>query len=254
MSASWKALRGDRWAAALGELLTAADLLAWMEQHTRVVKRDRHSCVGCLQVGDRYCFLKYYRHKGLVQRLQFWLGRGRGVCSFDNARALRAAGMEVPEPLACLRVPGGMLLLTEGIEHSTDLKSLWVEGQSDVRLEQLMQHAGAALAALHNAGFSHGDCKWSNFLVAGESMYLIDLEAVSICGKTGEGCARDLARFTLNAEDMGLPQPIYDAFLESYAEAMGVLPVDVTSRLVPRLSRLRQRHLKKYGQRGHRLI
>ena len=117
-----------------------------------------------------------------------------------------------------------------------------------------MQHAGAALAALHNAGFSHGDCKWSNFLVAGERMYLIDLEAVSSCHKTGEECARDLARFTLNAEDMGLSRLLYNAFLGTYAEAMGILPGDVTSRMAARLSRLRQRHLEKYGQRGHQLV
>jgi tRNA A-37 threonylcarbamoyl transferase component Bud32 len=254
VSATWSAVRGNSWAAAVGELLEPADLPAWMEKHTRVVKRDTHSCVGSLSVKGRHCFLKYYRCKSLLQRLQFRLGRGRAVNSFDNARALRASGLEVPEPLACLRVPDGMLLLAEGIEHGADLKSLWLEGQADARLEQLMQHAGAALAALHNAGFSHGDCKWSNFLVAGERMYLIDLEAVSICNKTGQECARDLARFTLNAEDMGLSRPLYDAFLGTYAEAMGILPGDVTSRMAPRLSRLRQRHLEKYGQRGHQLV
>lgn len=249
-------LRGDSWADALSERLKEGsdDGQSWMEQHTEVVKRDAHSSVGAICLQDRYCFLKYYRSKSLLQALLFRTGRGRGVASFDNAVALQAADVAVPAPLACLLVADGVMLLSEGIKSAVDLKTLWLQGPSDSQLKALMTNAAHSLAALHVAGFSHGDCKWSNFLVDGERIVLIDLEAVQSRSTFDAGCARDLARFTLNAEDMGLSQTNFDVFLASYAHEVEKTPEAISRSIVPWLEKLRQRHLKKYGRRGHSLI
>ncbi|MEP4145765.1 MAG: lipopolysaccharide kinase InaA family protein [Halioglobus sp.] len=256
MIARSRILRGDSWADALSERLKEGpgDGQSWMEQHTEVVKRDDHSSVGAMRLQDQYCFLKYYRSKSLLHRLLFRIGRGRGVASYDNALTLRAAGISVPEPLACLLIADGVMLLSEGITSAADLKTLWLQGQNDSQLQQLMLNAAHSLAALHAAGFSHGDCKWSNFLVAGERMLLIDLESIQVSSTLGAGCARDLARFTLNAEDMGLSQAHFDSFLASYARAMGRKSEEVSKLILPSLAKLRQRHLQKYGSRGHLLI
>lgn len=146
------------------------------------------------------------------------------------------------------------MLLTEGIGGSTDLKSLWVEGQSEERLGVLMRGAGATLSGWHGAGFTHGDCKWSNFLVADDAIYLVDLEAVNGGSLKGAGVTRDLARFTVNAEDMGLAAEHYRTFLESYSQLLGLQPDDLARRILPRLQLLRRRHLEKYGERGHPLL
>lgn len=249
-------LRGERWALSLRDRVAAgaADPFAWMERDTRLLKSDDHSRVGLLELEGSLCHLKCYRPKGPVQALGFRAGRGRGVAAFDNAVLLRRAGLDVPEPRACLRAGGAILLLTEALVEAADLRHLLVEAPVPASPADLLARAGAALAEWHAAGFSHGDCKWSNFLVTPQRMVLVDLEAVSRCNPAGEGPARDLARFTVNAEDMGMEPPAYRAFLDRYCSSMQLDPDAVVRRFLPRVEALRRRHREKYGERGRPLV
>lgn len=249
-------LRGDNWA---GELAGALQQLpetidSWMTQHAQILKSDAHSRVGLITLKDQLCYLKFYRYKSTLQRLGYRLGKGRALEAFDAALHLRAAGVAAPEPLACLRVDGGVLLLTAGVADSADLKSLWVQGLEGERLTEMLLAAARALASLHGAGFSHGDCKWSNFLCVDGRILFIDLEAVGPAVPGSSGSIRDLARFTLNAEDMGLDQACYDGFLAAYVEALGLEPEPLRDRIRKALLPLRQRHLERYGARGHALL
>ena len=251
-----RVLRGRQWGDQLLDALgtQGGNAARWMERETRIIKSDRHSQAGLLQLQGQPCHLKYYRPKGALQKLQFRLGKGRGVASFDNALRLKEAGLAVPEPLACVLAGGGILLLTQGIEQGRDLKSLWTEGQSGEQLQSLFERAAVTLASLHDAGFSHGDSKWSNFLVAADKIYLVDLEAVSRSRLEGPGCTRDLARFTVNAEDMGLAAGHYRTFLQRYTDELGLSADSVIQRIRPDVEALRRRHRDKYGERGHPLI
>lgn len=249
-------LRGEHWAHTLLETLSGdcADPLSWMQREARILKSDRHSLVGLVELGGALCHLKAYRPKGPLQSLQFKAGRGRGVSAFDHALALRAGGLSVPEPRACLCSGGVMLLLTEGIIDGTDLKSLWLSEPGEEFLAEVLERAGVMLAAWHRAGFSHGDSKWSNVLVAPDAMYLVDLEAVQQTTADGAGATRDLARFVVNAEDMGLAQAQFRRFLNSYCAAAALEEPALVRRVLPRVQSLRRRHLKQYGQRGHPLL
>lgn len=249
-------LRGQRWTRALAALAAAGgeDPYAWMERETRLLKSDAHSRVGLLHLDGALCHLKCYRPKGPIQSLQFRLGRGRGPVAYDNALRLLHAGLDVPEPRACLRTGGSILLLTEGLADGVDLKRLLTREPLTDNRGHVLARAGATLAAWHGAGFSHGDCKWSNFLLSGNRLVLVDLEAVSRSESGGEGAARDLARFTVNAEDMALAKTDYSEFLVAYCRALQLEPDAVLQRIRPRVEALRRRHLKKYGRRGHRLL
>lgn len=249
-------LRGRHWARVLQVALGRheSDLEGWLASHARVIKSDPHSVVALLSLDQRPCYLKYYRTKRAVHGLLQRLGRGRGIASFENALALRRAGLVVPEPLACLRTRQGLLLLTEAIPGARDLKALWLDGQEDSRLMSLLTTAGQTLAQWHVHRFTHGDCKWSNFLFAGERLYLVDLEGVGRGDAHSRGAQRDLARFVVNAEDMGLREEHFRAFLHSYASTAGVDVADLPRRIVPRVQALRRRHLAKYGERGQRLL
>lgn len=248
--------RDDGWAQSLLQAMGGdrADPCGWMRRETRILKSDRHSLVGLFELEGALCHLKAYRPKGVLQRLWFKGGRGRGVSAFDNARALREAGLSVPEPRACLFSGDVMLLLTEGIVDGIDLKSLWREEPAEALVNELMGRTGQCLAAWHRAGFCHGDCKWSNFLVAPDALYLVDLEGVEHTTREGAGATRDLARFIVNAEDMGLPQRQFGQFMASYCSVLDLEQEALASRVLPRMRSLRQRHLKKYGQRGHQLL
>jgi tRNA A-37 threonylcarbamoyl transferase component Bud32 len=219
-SASIKICRGKDWGERLRQELGASGLgeMQWLEQHTQLLKKDAHSRVGLLQFSDRLCYLKYYRAKSAGQKMLFRLGYARALHSFDAATQLLRAGVKVPQPLSCLLLPRGMMLLTQGIDQSKDLKELWRDNIESSQQELLLARAGATLARLHRAGYCHGDCKWSNWLWSGEDFYLVDLEGVKQTPVDGNSQLRDLARFTVNAEDLGVAAETFEQFLDSYLD------------------------------------
>jgi len=225
-----------------------------MEQHTRILKSDSFSRVGLLELEGESCYLKFYRQKSIGQQLLFRMGRARAVQAFDAAEKLAAMGIAVPQPRACVLVPGGVLLLTEGLRGSRDLKALWQAQSFPGNPAALLETTGRTLAALHRAGFAHGDCKWSNLLLSGDRIYLVDLEAVEEVTTGGRKQARDLARFTVNAEDLGIGEGHYDHFMDAYCKELDIPRETVVDRMMPNLRQLRARHRDKYGERGGTLL
>ena len=256
MSAGYRVLRGQAWAQILCSAIEPAgeNVGAWMGTHTQVLKQDKYSQVGLLHLEGELCYLKLYRPKSTLQQLRFRLGRGRAVQNFDSATALRAVAVPVPEARACLRVPGGMLLLAQGITQASDLQRLWQQHCSRETQENIMHQAALALACLHRQGFAHGDCKWSNMLWAQEQLYLVDLDAVVTARAGSAQQARDLARFTLNAEEQELQPALYEKFLQEYLQLTTVARQDVMQAMLPPLQKLRQRHQQRYGAGGQRLV
>ncbi len=257
MASIRRSLRGDLQAAGLGRRLaeSPADMTSWMERHTRLLKTDVFSRVGLLELQGRPCFLKLYLAKSPLQRLGFRCGYGRGVGSFDAAQRLALAGLPVPSPLACLLVEEGMLLLTEAIENSRDLRALWLEQPTAATAGQLMQCAGDTLAALHMAGFAHGDCKWSNLLWNGAQIYLVDLEAVRIVKAVRSQLLPlhtrqllDLARYAVDAETLGASPGQFGVFMDRYCSGTACRRELVTAGMLPAVEAIRKRHRDKHGK------
>ncbi len=248
-------LRDAGWAPRLGQVLNNSPepAEAWVEEHCRVLKRDAHSRAGLLLLDGTEHFLKLYLPKSPLQHWSFRWGLGRGVAAFDAAVRLQRAGIAVPAPEACLRADGGVILLTEAI-NGRDLKAHWKSARDPATGGELMGAAGAALGSLHLAGFSHGDCKWSNLLCAAEQIYLADLEAVKAAGLSSAAALRDLARFTLNAEDLAVAPELYQRFLVSYSRCTAQSEADIVRGTLPVLQALRARHAVRYGERGHHLL
>lgn len=249
-------LRGDSWGEHLQNALAESSLaeLNWMQQHTELLKSDVHSLVGLITLHGRLCYLKFYSAKSKGQQLLFRLGYARGLHSFDAATELLAADVRVPTPLACLLSSGGMMLLTQGIVEARDLKAQWQENIEPAKRELLLSSAGSTLASLHRAGYCHGDCKWSNFLWSGDGFYLVDLEGAKKTAVGGKKQARDLARFTVNAEDLGVGPECFELFLESYLEGGNHSRETIIRAIMPCLRQLRQRHTLKYGERGQQIL
>ena len=256
MSVGYRVLRGQAWAQILCSAIEPAgeNVGAWLGKHTQVLKEDEYSQVGLLQLGGELCYLKFYRPKSTLQQLRFRLGRGRAVQNFDSATALRTVAVPVPEARACLLVPGGMLLLAQGIAQASDLQVLWKRNCSSEVQENILHQAAHALACLHRQGFAHGDCKWSNMLWAQERLYLVDLDAVVTARAGSAQQARDLARFTLNAEEQELQPALYEKFLQEYLQLTTVSRQDLMRAMLAPLQKLRQRHQDRYGARGQRLL
>ncbi|MEH6586808.1 MAG: lipopolysaccharide kinase InaA family protein [Halioglobus sp.] len=246
--------RGGPWAAQLLSEVPARGTGAWLQERGRVLKRDSHSLVALAEVQGETCYLKYYAAKKGLQRAGFALGLGRGVRAYDSAVCLATAGIPVPAAKACLLLDDGMLLVAEGMPGARDLKAIWVEAPATDEQQMLLSLAGELLATLHGGGFAHGDCKWSNLLWSHNRFYLVDLEAVTRCAVGHRRQARDLARFTVNAEDLGVKAVDYQFFLDAYCAGTGFTAAQLTGLMRPDLDRLRERHRQKYGERGARLL
>jgi tRNA A-37 threonylcarbamoyl transferase component Bud32 len=248
-------LKGEAWAARLKGHLAASpnNINEWMAQHTNRVKVDNHSTSGLLQLGDNLHHLKFYAHKSPLRRFLARVYLHRSVQAFEAAAALRWHGIAVPRPRACLKIRGGFLLLTKGIEGSETLEYLWQDGIADDLASNLMSAAGAELAQVHNVGYCHGDCKWSNMLWGGDRLYLIDLDATRRCRVNSEIQAKDLARFTVDAERLDVDAWFYEQFIESYLSTMNCDREDLERRIRPLLKKLRKKHWKRYGSYAKRL-
>ncbi|MBT4519151.1 MAG: hypothetical protein HOC23_04030 [Halieaceae bacterium] len=253
---SARIMRGEVWAERLKALLATGptDPIAWMDRNTSLLKYDAHSRVGLLQLCDQLCYLKLYCSKFTGQQLMLRMGYGRGFRSFDRAIELSAKQILVPQPLACIVIPGGMMLLTEGISSAENLHTMWLGELEQKRAETLLRAAGLTLAKLHSANYAHGDCKWSNLVWSGQQIHLVDLEAVARVRRGSKKLTRDVARFTLNAEELGVAHEQFDQFLGVYLDYMGMRRESLINRVMPVLRMLRARHLIKYGQQGHYLL
>ena len=256
MPAGKKFLRGSDWAERLAERLASApaDTATWMEHHTRLLKSDTYSRVGLLQVRQQLCYLKLYLAKSPLHQFGFKLGYGRGLRAFDRANELARRGLRVPRAHACLLVPEGMLLLTEGMAGGRDLRALWQGRPAADQAALLMNGAGAALAALHGVGYAHGDCKWSNLLWCDGSVCLVDLEAVREVTIDRFGKLplhprqlRDLARYTIDAEELGVGAVGFELFLASYCAHRGCDRALLVDAMQAALAAIRRRHRARYG-------
>jgi tRNA A-37 threonylcarbamoyl transferase component Bud32 len=254
-----KVLAGERWGLRLVYEIerSSLDPYAWATKQLQVIKSTASSLVGLVEIDEQPCYLKFYLTKSRWQWLWFRLGLGRGPRSFKMANELLRCGILVPRPLACVLAPRGMILLTEAISDATDMQTMWERGligAEDEAAHCCWHTAGTSLAQLHNAGFVHGDYKWSNLIYHQEDFYLVDLEAVTAFGRQNKKRYRDLARFILNAEDMGAPRHCYELFMSAYLDVSGELEQNVVAGTMPFLSAMRSHHIQKYGPRGHALM
>jgi len=224
----------------------------WLEARGQLLKSEDLGIVGLVDLAGESCYIKFFLARSAVQRIGFALGLGRAPRAFDAGRELAARGIPVAEPMACLRLPQAMVLVTKAVPGA-DLKTLWLTAQQGQDWSHIMSRTAVALARLHAAGFVHGDCKWGNLLWDGEGLVLVDLDSVRHSASP-QRRGRDLARFVLNAEELALDAEIFETFVSVYAENSDSEKAAVLELLAPSLAQLRQRHADKYGRRGVRLL
>jgi len=238
---------------ALQDTLRTLDSPAvWLERHGRLLKSEHADVVGLIDLAGRTCYIKFFCARSFVQRLGFALGLSRAPRAFDAGMQLAGHGLPVAQPLACLRLPAAMVLLTTAIQ-GVDLKALWLSSRAEDDWLAIISSAAATLARLHTAGFVHGDCKWANLLWDGHEVIMVDLDSVKQ-SSSARRRGRDLARFVLNAEELSIDKEIFETFVSVYAKSTGAEKAAVIELLAPVLAQLRRRHNDKYGQRGVRLV
>ena len=230
------------------------DTVQWLQQNTTVLKSDGSNLVSSLVLDDRHCCIKFYPQKTRLKKLLTRLQIGRPIQSYKAARALRRRGLSAPQPFGCLLVPEGVLLLAELVPCEGNLEDVFLSQPAEERVQLMLQVAGKSISQLHRSGYAHGDCKWANLLWDGHGLHFVDLDGVSRASVNSGKQSRDLARFTLSAEELEIGAPLYDCFLESYLQGSEDSRRELVERMAPFLYTLRARHLGRYGPRGQRLI
>jgi tRNA A-37 threonylcarbamoyl transferase component Bud32 len=109
------------------------------------------------------------------ERAKALVGRGQAEREHRALRALHAAGVPVPEPLALGVLQGGDALLALRFVAGAPLEAAL--GAAPRERRALLRRVGEAVAALHRAGFVHGDLHRGNVRVAeAGGAVLLDLQ------------------------------------------------------------------------------
>jgi RIO-like serine/threonine protein kinase len=163
------------------------------------------------------CTIKRYNRKTLVHGIRRFFQRSRAQNCWLQAQALTSIGVAVAPPIAwvqktTLGLKRGSWLISERVDGDT-LENRKEEGNL------LMGNIVNTLVKLWRAGYSHGDLKATNILIANGNPVLIDLDATQHHRSrffTRRGITRDLRRFLKNWQDEPLIQQQAKTALAAY--------------------------------------
>jgi hypothetical protein len=125
-------------------------------------------------------FVRQYLHGGALRRVTGELYRGEGRFLAELAALVGAAraGVPVGEALGVVSRPAGMgmrrgWLLARELPGAVDAMTLLSASPPPARRRAVLEAAGRAIRALHDAGFEHPDLHLKNLLVAADGRVLV---------------------------------------------------------------------------------
>ena len=177
---------------------------------------------------DKRLVLRRLNYRNWRHCLRDFFRPSRAMMAMVRGLELEAAGVPTPRPLAVAEVrrcrwPRRAYLVTEEVPQALGIG--WVIRQKPKTIPTLSGKLAAALAKLHDAGFSHRDLKPANILVSGDNeVTFIDLDAVRKFGTLPEGRAlEDLTRLGRGLDGFpGISALLYGRFLKHYCRLRGL--------------------------------
>lgn len=175
---------------------------AFME-NARTIKAGNSATVVAACMGHRDVVIKRYNAKDAGRLLRRALKRSRARNAWLSAWLLSYVGIDTPRPLCLLEHTRlGMntraWLVTEAIDGEP-LQAQHLTGKPG-----LLAVVPRIIALLAMAGISHGDMKASNFMIRGDRLALIDLDAMRwhrSMRRAARALRRDVDRFLRNWRD-----------------------------------------------------
>ncbi|MDH4231881.1 MAG: hypothetical protein OEW04_07600 [Nitrospirota bacterium] len=172
------------------------------------------------------CLHEYRWDLRRVALSPFRLSRGEKTWKFHDA--IVRNGVFVPEPVLMVEIKTFLFttktyVVTRWIDAVFSVGNLGFVEKLPDDLHSILFKCVDAIANLHNAGFIHGDLKWSNFLCMrgrDHDIALIDLDSLR---KTSSVLAqgRDFARFLVPPKNYQLKQDMRDRLTERYLGKRG---------------------------------
>lgn len=194
----WHMAAADAGGALLDELLARPDTVM---ARARVLKHDGTTTVAVVGDAGHEWVIKRYNTKNRWHAARRLLRTSRALNCWRAAGWLRQAGIDTAPPVAVLEERRWRVLRGRSyfISHYIGGETLTTALDREPRAA-LIEQASRIVRRLHAGGIVHGDLKATNFVVSGERVHLLDLDATRrASGRSlASGRRRDLDRFLRN--------------------------------------------------------
>ena len=174
---------------------------------SRLLKHDTTTTVSSVASGGNHWVVKRYNTKNAWHFLRRSFQRSRASICWEAARQLLEAGVATPRPVAWAEQRLGPLkgrsYYVAQYLSGTSLRD-HLAARDDATVETVVAQVGKLFRDLRAAGLSHGDMKASNFLVHGQRLFVLDLDATRKhrdAARLDRALSRDRERFLRNWED-----------------------------------------------------
>jgi len=172
----------------LCENLDVPDFLSGIDalmETGRVLKRRNTSFLSCVEVNGKDVVIKRYNHKGLWHSIRQSFRTSRAKRSWLHGHRLTMLGVGTPKPLAYIEKHFGPLLWQSYIltdyAKGPNLDEIFTGSDlSEQQKQNYHRQIHELMTAMHNKRITHGDFKRTNFVLAGEKIYVTDLDAMKV--------------------------------------------------------------------------
>ena len=165
----------------------------------------RNTEVARAQWNDLPVYIKRYYQKNLAQTVKDIFRPSRARRTFEFSFALNECGVNTPSPIAVGEIRAGRrlkeaYLITKAVSDAKTFFEHRALAKRRAQTRVLMRALARTLAKLHDAGYSHSDPNFSNWLVIGApypdpQLMAIDLDGVRYVGNiSAKAAAKDLYR------------------------------------------------------------
>jgi len=187
-----------------------------------LLKKDTTTCtVAKINLDNEQLVIKRYNIKNIYYLLTHLIQSSRATLCWNNSHFLQHYNISTPKPIAIIEKRFGPLrgksyFISEYIP-SMQINDFFLKEQNQQKLHIVAKKTIAILIKLRNKNIRFRDTKATNFLVAGNDTYLIDLDGMRkyspIIYKLRKSFAKDKQRFMKNWRNY---PDIEQLFLELY--------------------------------------
>lgn len=188
----------------------------------KILKAGNTATVALVRIGKQQLVVKRYNIKNCWHGLKRCLRPSRAWVSWRNAHHLALLGISSTRPIALLEKRWGPFrskayFISEYIKGPDAYHLLHSEKGKEVNQRKLVEQFVLLFQQLANASLSHGDFKGTNFIVTGDMLSIIDLDAMRehrFNWKFRRVFRKNLKRFMKNWTDLPETRNLFENHLK----------------------------------------